>query len=416
MIDFGTIVSNWYFEAKTPEGKDFSPVGLYKTVKQELVDLQEVITIEFGFKNLNVAYHTQVFSGNFSFEVAGANFVQIDISSDDTATVSVGNTSVSSRLQVPASAQSAEIVNPPQTFSVSGTYNNIGGPYFLNVKIILKSNLKCCFRAFENTPNELEYSQTLAESERWNYLDTSRKNRSVFGSGEIVEIRLENAVGANLSDYQSSISGDCFDSSGFYQLNTRQTQNKTISIELTLTNGRTITKFAEIKIPEYELAEEISASQYVLETNGDAVSFPDNSVGSARYFRIAIAPKNVSFSELYIWEKQVYPIATGIFVSLPNYQTTHTPGLPVKLDLNNRWWDKAYYIILNPSSIPETTFVDENGNIGTLEWLCPIRWSFENPGTYNSDGDGSLRTRVQKTIVKFSGDEHYILVRVSKEF
>ncbi len=43
MIDFDTIVSNWYFEAKTPEGKDFSPVGLYKTVKQELVDLQEVI-------------------------------------------------------------------------------------------------------------------------------------------------------------------------------------------------------------------------------------------------------------------------------------------------------------------------------------------------------------------------------------
>lgn len=101
--------------------------------------LFEITTITFGFSG-TAPYHQQKFTAEFSFSISEtANFYEIAVSSDDTATVRLGgNDFVSSQLNRNGVASSAWSDTAATLPEVSGTFETVGGPYSLSVTITLK--------------------------------------------------------------------------------------------------------------------------------------------------------------------------------------------------------------------------------------------------------------------------------------
>ena len=138
-LNWQDVISGWSFTCggeAPPEGLEESVVP---SVSRSNDGLFEITTISFGFTG-TAPYNQQKFTADFSFSVSGAaNFYEVSVSSDDTATVRLGgNDFVSSRLNVPGVASSVWNETASTLPAVSGTFETIGGPYSLSVTITLK--------------------------------------------------------------------------------------------------------------------------------------------------------------------------------------------------------------------------------------------------------------------------------------
>ena len=138
-LNWQDVVSGWSFTC----GGEAPPEGLAESVVPSVSrsndGLFEITTISFVFTG-TAPYNQQKFTAAFSFSVSGAaNFYEVSVSSDDTATVRLGgNDFVSSRLNVPGVASSVWNETASTLPAVSGTFETIGGPYSLSVTITLK--------------------------------------------------------------------------------------------------------------------------------------------------------------------------------------------------------------------------------------------------------------------------------------
>ncbi len=138
-LNWQDIISGWTFSC----GDEAPPEGLAESVvpavSKSTDGLFEITTITFGFSG-TAPYHQQKFTAEFSFSVSeAANFYEIAVSSDDTATVRRnGNDFVSSQLNRNGIASSAWSDTAATLPEVSGTFETVGGPYSLSVTITLK--------------------------------------------------------------------------------------------------------------------------------------------------------------------------------------------------------------------------------------------------------------------------------------
>ncbi|MBQ8445749.1 MAG: hypothetical protein IJX22_05140 [Opitutales bacterium] len=123
------IISGWTFSC----GGEAPPEGLAESVvpavSKSTDGLFEITTITFGFSG-TAPYHQQRFTAEFSFNVAGtANFYEIEVASDDNASVKLGgNVFVSSELNRNGIASSAWSNTAATLPEVSGTFETVGGP------------------------------------------------------------------------------------------------------------------------------------------------------------------------------------------------------------------------------------------------------------------------------------------------
>lgn len=423
------VIKDWTFtlSGDYPEGLSVEP-----TVSQTISGPYEITTISFGFSG-TAPYHQQKFTGEFSFSIeVSANLYAIAVSSDDTATLNVGELSVSSKLFQPASASMETwIQTPPEMLVVSGSYETIGGPYSLVATIELKRSLReVYFKAEFNTPAELEgadaaYGQTDEEqAERARRLEELLSSREIFGCGEKVVILIRNSADSitDLDEAPVSVGGACRLENNVVYLTTHQTEDMSASGTLTFADGEVLDFSAEIRVPKYEVCRELTPEEFLDVTNGaiPLIDYGDYSFYDGHYYIIQVMPKNVSFCGIHHWEDDSAETKSGVFELLPSEQTEHIPSAPYQINDYNACVDRAYYAVSFSNEEILSAAEDENGHIGVLVWPCPVRWSIDIPvgsgEKKNSElaADGSLPTRMQTVTLDRNGIE--ISVKVEKAF
>ncbi len=138
-LNWQEVVSGWSFTCGGEAPPDGLAASVVPSVLKSSDGLFEITTVSFGFSG-TAPYHQQKFTAEFSFSIsATANFYEISVSSDDTATVKLGGVDfVSSRLFKSGVASSSYADEASALPKISGTFETIGGPYSLSVTIALK--------------------------------------------------------------------------------------------------------------------------------------------------------------------------------------------------------------------------------------------------------------------------------------
>lgn len=439
-----TVISGWIFETcgDAPDGLSVTPI-----VTRYDSGPYEVTEITFGFSG-NAAYYTQIFSATFSCSVSvPANGYSVTVSSDDTATVVVGEISASSTLQNSAFAQTETWIDePPASLAISGAFSTIGGPYSLSVTIVLKESLrKLYFETEVNTPDEIDAAAEMDETAAEEFLAARRVARTSFGCAENVYIRVrDKRRDDEIIALTDSVPADC--SGSAEKITTADGGNEFTArtkllaenvgnaagedsrrVSVIFGDGEELTADYTVKFPEYESATELTAEEFAAlkiaaGSSVDFIDYKDWPYRDGHYFLVTVHPTDVSFVHLYFWENECSETKTGLFL-LPDAYTTHEPSDPVQLDIRNRWTDKAYYSASFSFDEVKSVEPDEDGNVGTLTWLCPVRWSTEKPekesGATNASltSDGNVPARTQITTLTPTGEESPALtVKVFKTF
>ena len=404
-------------------------VGAEWTLSQEWTESgpYEIKTATLSFSG-NARSDTQGFSWNSpAINIDGGNWIEINVEADDEATITAGTYSKKATLHSPVEFNSGWLKNAPDTFPLSVSYRNAGGPYRLSVTVTVKRSLReVYFSAQNNTPQELEQANTNFnnENEKNAWLSEQRLCRNVFGVGEFVELGVRNfQTGEDVITQSSAILGDVTTStSGKTILNTKYPENTTITGELHFPDGEILTFEVALKCPEYEIFREITEDEYKTFTKGnqDLIDYGGLPYFDGHYFAVQICPTDVSFSGLSHWEDEYPEEKTGLFNELSPEATVHKPAVPCVLNDYNACVDKAYYAVYFQEEKIIKASVDNDGHVGTLTWRCPIRWSFDaqTGNAKNSErlSDGSLPARIQKTILDRTPNGTALIVTVSKEF
>ena len=208
-LNWQDIISGWSFTC----GGEAPPEGLAESVVPAVNrtndGIFEITTVSFGFSG-TAPYHQQKFTAAFSFSVAGsANFYEIAVSSDDTATVNLGgNAFVSSELNRNGVASSAWSDTAEALPEVSGTFETVGGPYALSVTITLKRlvGAKWIIQDWtESGPYEIKTATlSFSGNARSDTLGFSWNSPSInIDGGNWIEINVE------ADDYAKVKVGDC---------------------------------------------------------------------------------------------------------------------------------------------------------------------------------------------------------------
>lgn len=131
-----SVPSDWMWTAEGQIPAELSPVC---TLTHSSDGHYDIWTATISFSG-SVPGNTHAFTGNFSFTMPAGHFTTISLSSDDTASVSVGGILSASSVwgQGTKFVGSPWIENPGATFAVSGSYGNRGGPYAINATIVVK--------------------------------------------------------------------------------------------------------------------------------------------------------------------------------------------------------------------------------------------------------------------------------------
>ena len=152
--------------------------------------------------------------------------------------------------------------------------------------------------------------------------------------------------------------------------------------------------------------------------------------GTANFYEIAVSsddtatvhPTDVSFAYLYFWENEYPEMKTDLFAE-EEINTVHTPSAPVQLNPQNQWTDRAYFALTFSENVITNATEDENGNVGILVWVCPVKWKKGTPSKEDNApntsliADGALPDRVQTMRLRRPSPPPPLLsVLVSKEF
>ena len=119
-------------------------------------------------------------------------WVEISVEADDYAKVKVGDYIVESTLNNPKSDGSGWLKEAPESFPITVSYRNDGGPYRLSVTVTVKRSLRKLYLGFRYTPpnkiTSTESAENLPESEKNHPIDTRRK----IGAGEELKLYIRN--------------------------------------------------------------------------------------------------------------------------------------------------------------------------------------------------------------------------------
>ncbi len=375
------ILKNWTF---TMSGDCPEDVCMTPSVSSVVSGPYEVTTITFGFSG-DAEYYTKEFAASFSFDVESeANAYSVSVSSDDNVTVSVGELSVRSELNKPASAETDDWIDEPKkSLSVSGNYENIGGPYSMSVTIVLKRSLRIMRFGFRYAPPTSENP-----GETSNYPESERRR---IGAGESVKIYIKSKEdNGGEMDTPSSVcvsrhgetlyDGQWIESeSGGMELSRelliKGNQAGEIDIEAEFLDGEVLEETLEIVFPTFQIGEEIeSERKYSYPTGDDKVAI----VGFLTKYKVRVYPLDVSFAGAYFWECVGESYPDGIFKNMEG--TSHSPGEELmSLGSENDWEDTVGYGISefpsNAIGTEEYRNVPDGGEVGVLKWEIPVRWT-----------------------------------------
>ncbi|MBP3301594.1 MAG: hypothetical protein J6L64_00440 [Opitutales bacterium] len=370
---------------------------------------------------------TQGFSWNsLPINIDGGNWVDISIEADDEATVSVGDHMVTARLNNPETYASDWMEEAPTSFPVTVSYRNAGGPYSLSVTVTVKRSLReVFFETPRNTPDELLQIPPLDDST----LKQKRETRTVFGCMEVAYIKgrkktntssgggtnSTESADAQFVELPDNCTGDiskhnklfCADT-GLLPVNGNTTRVCEVFVQFS--DGEIIWKEFTLKYPTGESAREITEEEFktVLRDAGESeenierelINYENYPYYDGHYYVVTVCPTDVVLGHLYFWETEFPEEKSGLFLEI-GLDTTHRPTTPKQLDKYNRWTDKAYYAATFADEIIAGAQDDEEWNVGVLTWVCPVRWSKQEPtkeeGEPNTSfaSDGELADRIQ---------------------
>lgn len=359
----------------------------------------------------NAPYGNFGFTATETFTISGGNWIKFEVASDDNAIVRTesGSLTATSTIGASCSAKSDWIEQPPNTISVVVTLTNVGGPFSLALAITTRRALvEPYFEAQQLSADDYIASQKLPVTSRSAFEQEKKISRSVFGCGEIVHIKfrdIENKIPLEAIPEEIMLSGDVYTTDGkVFFLNTNYTTDKECACIITFPGDFIVNRAFLIKIPQEEIAEEISQAKY-LELAKTTLPFDTESDGifAFRCFRVVVLPTNVSFGNLYFWEVGALEESSLFFATRDAEECIHMPNYPCKLNTDNAWYDLAYLFlppeyasiaegyyrvvltneIFNELEEHETT---KNGRtisetvIGRIIWKCPVHWSLTDPG------------------------------------
>jgi len=395
--DLRDVVKNWTFSCSGD-----APIGMENVVpvvSREISGAYEITTILFGFSNRNVAYHTQVFSADFSCSIPGGNIVEISVSSDDTATLTVGDLTASSTLGHSATAKTESwIQSPAGTLAVAGTYCNIGGPYSLAVSIVIKKSLRCLCFGFEYAPPNTE------NPGRTGTFPVSERRR--IGLGEPVKIyvrdKIDDKAQTGLSVISISINGnDVF--TEFYDGESEVVvgERKLVVpgdalISAIFDDGEVMQETLTIVAPSTQ--NDVADGEYYDDKIFSKTPISDSEI---KQYWVAVSPQDVSFAFVGFWECTGTKTATGIFEKLSEEETTHVPNKPLMfLNEYHVWIDKAAFAFYRTiEGYEDLTKFDDGEVLGTLTWTIPVRWQ-----VYATETAQALATAQDNDDREFSGE------------
>ncbi|MBE6401032.1 MAG: hypothetical protein E7037_03245 [Verrucomicrobia bacterium] len=126
-LNWQDFISGWSFTCGGEDPPEGLAGSVVPAVERSSDGIFEITTVSFGFSG-DASYHQQKFTAEFSFNVTGtANFYEIEVASDDNATVKLGgNVFVSSELNRSGIASSAWRDTATALPEVSGTFETIG--------------------------------------------------------------------------------------------------------------------------------------------------------------------------------------------------------------------------------------------------------------------------------------------------
>ena len=378
------------------------------------------------------------FSKNFTFskgdglEIPDGNLIELSVTADDSASVSIGGTELS--VTANGSTQSAQTQwrselgdRLPLTLS----YSNVGATYNLSIVITVKKSL----RTLRIDPQALtayqeEWALTINDDdERKTYKKACLVNRSIFGSGEYADIRI-----IRKSDYSKlpwEGSEDVRLGENIVLSQGKRAQEMTIRIvnvkdetsviEVSFPDGEILSKNLFLKVPESEFAKEISEDEYLDLDKGKLtpIDYKGKKYRDGHYYLIQVYPINVSFKGVYHWEDEYPEEVSGIF-SGRGINIEHTPAKPCQLNEMNCCSDKAFFAADFNEKAFNSYMMKQENILGQLIWRCPVRWNINNPGTAGENlllpATGSLPTRIQTTTLRKNEEGDDAVLTVEKLF
>lgn len=386
-LDWQDIISGWSFTC----GGDEPPEGLAESiipaVTREISGAYEITTISFGFSR-TAPYYQQKFTAAFSCNIKySANLYSVRVSSDDTATVNIGEISASSTLHNPSEDETKQwISSPSDSLSLSGNYETIGGPYSLNVTIILKRSLRKLHIGFLYAPPNAG-NAGLTE----NYPISERRK---IGVGESLKIWIRSKDDESLElEGPSSVRLEFADGSvltitpptagNIEILGDRFYVDGDVVLLAMFADGEVLKDFISVVCPEFQIGEEIIDERNAFyETvskldSGEKVTVRAE-VGMTTKYKVVVHPTDVSFAGARFWECIGERSATGIFSGMSG--TVHEPGTELMaLKKENDWEDTVGFGIFEfpYDFFNSKDFLDaeEGAILGTLTWKIPVRWT-----------------------------------------
>ena len=395
-------------------------------------DPYEIKTARLSFSG-NARSDTLGFSwDSLPLEIDGGSWVEISVEADDEATVSVGDYLVRATLNNPARYDSGWIEKVPNTFPISVSYRNAGGPYRLSVTITVKRSLReVYFETFLNTPDELMHVPEYSEEE----LKGKLAERNVFGVSEVAYVRLRHKYTKKLLGTPDSwaesydlYKGEVCAKTSLLPKNGES--ERECQLIACFDDGEEIPLKFTIKYPTHETVKKLTEEEFVnfLRWHGETeeqiakrrIDYKGNPYYDGNYYLITVHPTDVSFAYLYFWENEHPEEKSGLFLE-PGLDTAHLPAEPCQLYGENQWTDCAFYAANFSDDTIESAIVSEAGDVGVLKWVCPVRWSMNNPGEEGQNSmiraDGCLPDRVQTmTLYKNQTPPPLLTVVVKKVF
>lgn len=393
-------------------------VDLTPTITTRRIEGSHEITTATISISGNAPSGTFAFTASNSFEIPGGNWVEIAVSSDDSATVTAGPISATSTLHASATRTSEWIETPEASIPVSVSLTNGGGPFSINLTVTTKKALVEMYFLTEKlsakdqiTKNELSDS-TAQEA----FKNEKKISRVVFGYGEKVFLKFRTSETQTevfptvtfSNDTLVTKTGQDYTLKTIFPVNDIDLKKGTRhEIAVTMEDGFIIKKRYTIMRPRTEFAVEFSDGEYAtLEDSHKDTGFPIDKALYELYkwkcFRVRVYPIDVSFSGLYVWEVGDNVTSTdsliGFFLDELPKRCVHMPEAPTKLNDTNELADlaslkltkddydaaKAYYeknkAALEKSDINIESITISQTTLGGIIWNCPIRWSHTFPG------------------------------------
>lgn len=387
-LNWQDFISDWSFVSggeSPPDGLDASVVP---TVTKTISGAYEVTTISFGFSG-TAPYHQQKFTAIFSGCIMGfANLYSVSVSSDDSASVTLGGISASSTLHNPGEDETKEWIGSPSgSISFTGNYETIGGPYSLNVVITLKRSIrKLCLGFLYAPPNAenagltpdypISERRKIGVGESIKIWTRSKEDETTELEGPL-SVRLEYAEGGGATTIAYPMATDITIPGDVFYM------EDNVALFATFSDGEVLEDTISVICPEFQIGEEIIDERNAFYEkvskldSGEKVTVRAE-VGMTTKYKVVVHPTDVSFAGARFWECIGERSATGIFSGMSG--TVHEPGTQLMaLGSGNDWEDTVGFGIFEfpYDFFNSSTFLaaEEGAVLGTLTWKIPVRWT-----------------------------------------